>query len=148
MRFSAILVRTSEETVAAIHRGSPVALPGFSTLTGRREEPVIPLHSLDTAMYLYAIRAYLLPPNHRKACRETKWMIRDGAPRANSKQICISIEAPLWWPRTAITRNPLKPNFLLNLSYIFFFCFIFYVFMSFCLFVFVFFFFLMVTIGQ
>ena len=39
------------------HRGSPVALPGFSTLTGHREEPIIPLQSLDTAMY--AIRAYI-----------------------------------------------------------------------------------------
>ena len=75
------------------HRGSPIALPGFSTLTGHREEPVIPLHLLDTAMY--AIRAYLLPCDHRKACRETKWTIRDRALPANSKQICISIEAPL-----------------------------------------------------
>ena len=83
------------------HRGSPVALPGFSTLMGRREEPVIPLHSLDTATYairaylLYAIRAYLLPCNHRKACRETKWTIRDRALPATSKQISLSIEAPL-----------------------------------------------------
>ena len=75
------------------HRGSPIALPGFSTLMGRREEPVIPLHSLDTAMY--AIQAYLLPCNHRKACRETKWTIRDRALPTNSKQICLSIEAPL-----------------------------------------------------
>ena len=77
----------------AIPPGSPVALPGFSMLTARREEPVIPLHSLHTAMY--AIQAYLLPCNHRKACQETKWMIRDRASPANSKQICISIEAPL-----------------------------------------------------
>ena len=70
------------------HRGSPVAFPGFSTLTGRREESVIRLHSLDTAMY--AIRAYLLLCNHRKACRETKWTIRDGAPPPSQ-----SIEAPL-----------------------------------------------------
>ena len=61
-------------------------------LMGHREEPVIPLHALHTAMY--AIRAYLFPYNHRKACRETKWMIRDRAPLASSKQICISIEAP------------------------------------------------------
>ena len=74
-------------------RGSPEALPGFFTLTGRREEPVIPLHSLHTAMY--AIQAYLLPCNHRKAYRETKWTIRDRAPLASSKQISISIEAPL-----------------------------------------------------
>ena len=75
------------------HRGSPVALPGLSTLTGRREVPVIPLHSLDTAMY--AIQAYLLPCNHRKACQETKWTIRDRALPTNSKQISLSIEAPL-----------------------------------------------------
>ena len=75
------------------HRGYPVALPGFSTLTRHREEPVIPLHSLDTAMY--TIRAYLLPHNHHKACLETKWMICDRDPPTNSKQISISIEAPL-----------------------------------------------------
>ena len=75
------------------HRGSPVALSGFSTLMGCREEPVIPLHSLDTAMY--TIRAYLLPCNRCKACRETKWMIHDRALPANSKQISLSIEAPL-----------------------------------------------------
>ena len=74
-------------------RGSPIALSGFFTLTGRREEPVIPLHSLHTAMY--TIWAYLLPSNHRKACRETKWTIRDRAPLASSKQISKSIEATL-----------------------------------------------------
>ena len=62
-------------------------------LTGHREEPVIPLHSLHTAMY--AIRAYLLPCNHRKACQETKWTIHGRAPLASSKQISISIEAPI-----------------------------------------------------
>ena len=75
------------------HRGSPVALPGFSTLMGRREETVIPLNSLDTAMY--AIRTYLLPCNHRKACQDKKWTIRDRACPANSKQISLRIEAPL-----------------------------------------------------
>ena len=64
------------------HQGSTLALPGFSTLTGHREEPVIPLHSLHTAMY--AIRAYLLPCTHLKACQETKWTIRNRAPPANS----------------------------------------------------------------
>ena len=92
MRFSAILVWTTEETVAA-NPLAPVALPGFFTLTGHREEPVVPLHSLHTAMY--AIRAYLLPCNRRKARRETKWTIHDSAPLASSKQIAISIEAPL-----------------------------------------------------
>ena len=75
------------------HQGYPVALPGLSMLTGRREVPVIPLHSLVTAMY--TIQAYLLPCNHRKACWETKWMIRDRALPTNSKQISLSIEAPL-----------------------------------------------------
>ena len=75
------------------HRGSPVALPGLSMLTGLREVPVIPLHSLDKAMY--AIQAYLLPCNHRKACRETKWTIRDTALPTNSKQFSLSKEAPL-----------------------------------------------------
>ena len=74
------------------HRGSPVALPGFSTLMGCQEEPVIPLHSLDMAMY--AIRAYLLPCNHRKACWETKWMIHDRALPASSKQISLSTVPP------------------------------------------------------
>ena len=74
-------------------RGSPVALPGFFVLTGCREKPIIPLHSLHTAMY--TIWAYLLPSNHCKACRETKWTIRDRAPLNRSKQFSISIEAPL-----------------------------------------------------
>ena len=75
------------------HQGSPVALPGFSTLMGRQEEPVIPLHSLDAVMY--AIWAYLLPCNHRKACQEIKWTNGDRAPPANSKQISLGTEAPL-----------------------------------------------------
>ena len=85
-------MRTSEETVAAIpsrlsrsfawllHADGPLGRACHSA-------------SLDTAMY--AIRAYLLPCNHRKACRETKWMIRDRALPATSKQISLSIEAPL-----------------------------------------------------
>ena len=84
-------------------RGSPEALPGFFTLTGRWEEPVIPLHSLHTAMY--AIRAYLFPCNHRKACRETKWTIRDTAPLASSKQISISIVAPLTSETSCMVRD-------------------------------------------
>ena len=93
VRFSAILVRTPRNWLRPSHRGSPVALPGFFMLMGHREEPVIPLHSLHTAMY--AIRVYLLPSNHRKACRETKWTICDRAPLASSKQISISVEASL-----------------------------------------------------
>ena len=83
------------------HRGTPVALPGLSTLTGRWEVPVIPLHSLDTAMY--AIQAYLLPCNHRKACRETKWTVRDRALPTNSKQISLSIEVPFSYKRCFYT---------------------------------------------
>ena len=85
------------------HRGTPVALPGLSTLTGCREVPVIPLHSLDMAMY--AIQAYLLPCNHRKACRETKWTICDRALPTNSKQISLSIEAPLNSGTSCIVRD-------------------------------------------
>ncbi|MCV6577235.1 MAG: hypothetical protein OIF58_16045, partial [Cohaesibacter sp.] len=44
---------------------------------------------------MYAIQAYLLPCNHGKACRETKWTIRDIALPTNSKQISLSIEASL-----------------------------------------------------
>ena len=84
-------------------RGSPIALPGSITLTGRREELVIPLHSLHTAMY--AIWAYLLPSNHRNACRETKWRIRDRPPLASSKQISISIEATLHSGTGCMVRN-------------------------------------------
>ena len=75
------------------HRRSAIALPGFSTLTGRQEEPVIPLHSLHMAMY--AIWAYLLPCNHHKACRKRKWTIHNTALPANSKQISLRIKAPL-----------------------------------------------------
>ena len=92
MQFSAILVRTSEQTGAAIPPRLSHTLPGFSTMKGCWEEPVIPFHSLDMAMY--TIRAYLSPCNHRKACRETKWTIRDRAPPTYSKQISLSIEAP------------------------------------------------------
>ena len=91
MRFSASLVRTSKETAAAI---PPRPSHGFAWLLHADGPPRRARHStysLDTAMY--AIRAYLLPCNHRKACRETKWTIRDRAPPANSKQ--ISQEAPL-----------------------------------------------------
>ena len=75
------------------HRGSPVTLPGFSTLTGCREEPIMPLHSLHMAMHV--IWAYLLPCNHSKECRETKWTTHNRAPPTTSKQIYISTEAPL-----------------------------------------------------
>ena len=81
------------ETVAAIPPGLSRSFARPLHADGPPEEPVIPLHSLHTAMY--AIRAYLLPCNHRKACRETKWTIRDRAPLTSSKQISISIEAPL-----------------------------------------------------
>ena len=93
MQFSAILVRTSEETVAAIPLRLSCSFAWLLHADGCREEPIIPLHSLDTAMY--AIRAYLLPCDHRKACRETNWTIRNTALLTNSEQISLRIEAPL-----------------------------------------------------
>ena len=88
-------MRTSEETVAAIPPGLSHSFAWLLHADGPREEPVIPLHSLDMAMYAIRAYMYLLPCNHCKACRETKWTIHDRAPPANSKQISISIEAPL-----------------------------------------------------
>ena len=85
MRFSASLVRTSEETVAAI---PPRLSRSFAWLLHADGPPGRARHSTS-----YAIRAYLLPCNHRKACWETKWTTRDRALPTNSKQ--ISIEAPL-----------------------------------------------------
>ena len=93
MRFSAILVRTSEEKVAAIPPRHSRSFAWLVHTDGPPGSPRHSLHSLDTAMY--AIQAYLLPCNHRKACRETKWTIRDRALPTNSKQIPLSIEAPL-----------------------------------------------------
>ena len=93
MRFSAISVWTSEETVATIPPRLSRSFAWLARADGPPGSPVIPLHLLDTAMY--AIQTYLLPCNHRKACRETKWTIRDRALPTNSKQISLSIEAPL-----------------------------------------------------
>ena len=93
MQFSAISVRTSEETVATIPPRLSCSFAWLAHADRPPGSPVIPLHSLDTAMY--AIQAYLLPCNHRKACRETKWTIRNRALPTNSKQISLSIEAPL-----------------------------------------------------
>ena len=93
MRFSAILVRTSEETVAAI---PPTLSRSFAWLLHADEQPGRARHSTSFITYGYVrYRAYLLPCNHRKACRETKWTIRDAALPANSKQISRSIETPL-----------------------------------------------------
>ena len=96
MRFSAILVQTPKKTVAAIPPGlscSFARLLHANGPPGHREEPIIPLHSLHTVMY--TIQAYLLPSNHRKACWQTKWTIRERAPLTSSKQFSISIEVPL-----------------------------------------------------
>ena len=54
---------------------------------------------------MYTIRAYLLPCNHRKACRETKWKICHRAALASSKQISISIEAPLNLGTSSMVRD-------------------------------------------
>ena len=86
-------MQTSKETVVAIPSGLSRSFAWLLHAAGCWEEPTIPLHSLHMAMY--PIWAYLLPCNHRKACRETKWMIRDRAPPANSKQNCVSVQASL-----------------------------------------------------
>ena len=93
MRFPAILVRTPEETVAAI---PPGLSRSFARLLHADGPPGRTCHSTSFIAYDYLRHsAYLLPCNHRKACRETKWAIRDRATLASSKQISISIEAPL-----------------------------------------------------
>ena len=94
MRFSAILVRTSEETVATV---PPRLSRSFAWFVHADGPPGSPRHSTSFIGYGYVrhIQAYLLPCNHRKACRETKWTIRDRALPTNSKQISLSIEAPL-----------------------------------------------------
>ena len=77
--FSAILVRTSEETVSAIPPGLSYSFAWLLYADGPLGRARHwPLHSLHMAMY--AIRAYLLPCNHCKACWEAKWIIRDRAP--------------------------------------------------------------------
>ena len=86
-------MQTSKETVVAIPSGLSRSFAWLLHAAGCWEEPTIPLHSLHMAMY--PIWAYLWPCNHRKACRETKWMIRDRAPPANSKQNCVSVQASL-----------------------------------------------------
>ena len=58
-----------------------------------------------TRQTMYAIRAYLLPCNHHEACQETKWMIRDRAPPTKSKQICLSMEAPLNLETSCMVRD-------------------------------------------
>ena len=90
MQFS---TRPSKETVAAI----PLGLSrSFAWLLHTDGLPGRARHSTSFIRYgYYAIQAYLLPCNHRKACWETKWTMRDRAPPANSKQISVSIEAPL-----------------------------------------------------
>ena len=93
MQFSAILVQTSEETVAAI---PPGLSHSFARLLDADRPPGRARHSTSFSAYGYVRHsAYLLPCNHRKSCRETKWTIRDRAPLASSKQICISTEAPI-----------------------------------------------------
>ena len=86
MQFSAILVRTPEKTLCRsfarpLHADGPL---------GRAH------HSTSFIAYGYVRHSCLsFALQHHKACRETKWTIRDKAPLASSKQISISIEAPL-----------------------------------------------------
>ena len=86
-------MRTPEKTVVAIlprlFRSFVRLLHTDGPLRGAR-------HSTSFIAYSYVCHSGLsLPSNHRKACRETKWMICDRAPLASSKQISVSIEAPL-----------------------------------------------------
>ena len=93
MQFSAILVRTSEETVVAI---PPRHSRSFAWLVHADGPPRSPRHSTSFIGYGYVRHSGLpFPCNHRKACRETKWTIRDRTLPTNSKQISLSIEAPL-----------------------------------------------------
>ena len=86
-------MQTSEETVAAI---PPRFSRSFAWLLHADGPPGRARHSTSFTGY-GCVRhwAYLLPCNHRKACQETKWTICDRALPADSKQISISIEAPL-----------------------------------------------------
>ena len=93
MRFSVILVRTSEETVAAI---PPRLSRSFAWLLHADGLPGRAGHSTSFIGYGYVRHSGLsFALQHRKACWETKWTIRDRALPANSKQISLSIEAPL-----------------------------------------------------
>ena len=93
MQFSAILVWTSEETVAAI---SPRLSRSFAWLVHADGPLGSPRHSTSFNGYGYVSHSGLsFALNHRKVCRETKWMICDRALPTNSKQISLSIEARL-----------------------------------------------------
>ena len=83
---------TPEETVATI---PPRLSRSFARLLNTDGPLGRARHSTSLHTAMYTIRAYLLPSKHCKACLETKWTICDRALPANSKQISLSIEAPL-----------------------------------------------------
>ena len=91
MRFSAILVRTPDETVAAI---PPGLSRSFARLLHADMPPGRTRHSTSFIAYGYVRHSdlsFTLQPPHR----ETRWTIHDRATLASSKQISISIEASL-----------------------------------------------------
>ena len=95
MWFSAILVwtQTSEETIAAI---PPRLSHSFAWLLYAHGPPGRARHSTSFIGYSYVHHSglsFALQPPQR--CQETKWTISDRALPANSKQISLSIEAPL-----------------------------------------------------
>ena len=93
MRFSTILVRTSEETVAAF---PPRLSRSFAWLLHADGPPGRACHSTSFIGYGYVrhsgLSFALQPPQIMSG---NKWTIRDRALPANSKQISLSIEAPL-----------------------------------------------------
>ena len=111
MGFSAILVRTSEETVAVI----PPRLPrSFAWLLHADGPPGRARQSTSFTGYGYVrhsgLSFALQPPQSMSG---KKWTIHDRALPANSKQISLSIEAPLnlgtpcmvWDGKWATTHN-------------------------------------------
>ena len=84
MRFSAISVRTSEKTVATI---PPRLSRSFAWLAHANGPPGSPRHSTSFTGYGYV--------RHSGLSFALQWTIRDRALPTNSKQISLSIEAPL-----------------------------------------------------
>ena len=94
LHFFKLALKTPKETVAAI---PPGLSQSFARLLHADGLPGRTCHSTSFIAYgykMYAIWAYLLPCNHHKACRETKWTVRDRATLAISKQISISRLVP------------------------------------------------------
>ena len=89
MRFSAILVWTFEETVAAIPPRLSCSFVWLLHVDG-------PPGKSPSFHFIHWIRLYTpFGPIFCLATTETKWTIRNRALPANSKQISLSMEAPL-----------------------------------------------------